>query len=57
LIVIIIIIFNGNGNPMGDLKLGMEWEKVRMKVDGNGDDPYSHGKSFHRLFFTVVDLH
>jgi len=33
-----------------------EWEGVGMNVDGNWNDPYSHGGKFSRIF-TAVDLH
>jgi len=43
----------GKGFPMGIKPTWKwEWEGVGMNVDENGNDPYSHGKKFPRIFFT-----
>jgi len=63
------VINHNNGNPRGNgnrigiqreweqySNLGMEMEGVGTNVDGNGNDPYSHGENSLGLFI-IVDLH
>ena len=51
---------SGNGNRIGiqleweqysNLGMEMEWEGVGTNVDGNGNDPYSHGEKFPRVVY------
>ena len=38
---------NGNKTPDWECK----WERVGKTIDGNGNDPYSHGKNSHGFFY------
>ena len=42
--------FHGNGNKTWKL----EWEGIRMMVDENENDPYSHGKKSHGFYCTTI---